>query len=345
MNSPQTIYVSLIVTPRPTFTVTPAEVTFRTEPGSSPPAQQLRILSSGSWVPWTATVQTSSGGDWLSLSSLSGITGSVISAAADSARLAPGAYQGSVTISAPDSVNGSETILVSLLVGPPNTVVNGASFLADAGVSPGMVAVLFGSNLADIAAAAPPGTLPTLLRNTQVLVNGVAAPLFYVSPTQINFQVPLEISGSTAHLVVESNGVQGPTTAVGLTTETPGIFTIPETGTGAVLNEDSTLNSAGNPARAGLVILIFATGLGTVSPQVPAGQPASTSPLSETVTTPAVLIEGIPAEVSYSGLAPGTVGVYQINARIPAGVSANASVPVQIQMGAAASNVVTVAVE
>jgi uncharacterized protein (TIGR03437 family) len=176
-----------------------------------------------------------------------------------------------------------------------------------------MVAALIGSNLADTSAAAPPGMLPTVLRDTQVLVNGSAAPLFYVSPTQINFQVPLEVSGSTAQVVVVSNGVQGPTSEVDLATEAPGIFTVPETGEGAVLNEDSTLNSAENPARAGSVVQIFATGLGAVSPPVPSGQPAPISPLSETVTRPAVLIGEIPAEVSSSGLTPGTVGVYQIN--------------------------------
>jgi uncharacterized protein (TIGR03437 family) len=290
-------------------------------------------------------VQTSSGGAWLSLSSLSGITGSVISVAADSAGLPPGAYQGSVTISAPDSVNGTETIPVSLIVGSGNTIVNGASFLGDLGVSPGMLAALFGSNLADTAALAPPGTLPTLLRNTSVLVNGVAAPLYYVSPTQINFQVPLGTSGSTAQVVVQSNGILGPATTVSLAPETPGIFTVAGTAQGAILNQDSTLNSGANPARAGTVVQIFVTGLGAVSPQVPSGQPAPLSPLSETVTTPVVLIGGIPAEVAYSGLAPATVGVYQINARIPAVVQANASVTLQIQIGAATSNVVTIAVE
>ena len=346
VNSPQTVSVSLIVTPRPVLTVRPSELNFRSvQAGTIPPAQQLSIQNLGVSIAWRATAQTSSGGNWLTVSPTSGATGYVARVSVNPAGLAPGVYQGSITVSAPDSANASETILVSLLVGPPNTVVNGASFLADAGVSPGMVAVLFGSELAETAASAPPGTLPTLLRNTQVLVNGVAAPLLYVSPTQINFQVPLEISGSTAQMVVVSNGVQGPTTVVGLTRETPGIFTIPETGTGAVLNEDSTLNSAGNPARAGSVVQIFATGLGAVSPLVPAGQPAAISPLSETVTTPVVLIGGIPAEVSYSGLAPGTVGVYQINARIPASVPASAAVPVQIQMGAAASNAVTIAVE
>lgn len=345
VNSPQIIFVSLTVTTRPTFTVTPTELSFQAAPGTSPPPQQLRILDSGNWVPWTATVHTSSGGNWLSLSSFSGITGSVISVAADSAVLAPGAYQGSITISAPDSVNGSETILVSLLVGPPYTVLNGASFLGDSGVSPGMVAALFGANLADTAAFAPPGTLPTVLRNTQVLVNSVAAPLFYVSPTQINFQVPLGLSGSEAQVVVASNGILGPAITVSLAPEAPGIFTISETGKGAVLNEDFTLNSAENPARVGSVIQIFATGLGTVSPQVPPGQPTPVSPLSETVTTPVVLIGGIPADVTYSGLAPGTIGVNQIDARIPVGVQADPSVTLQIQIGAAASNVVVIAVE
>jgi hypothetical protein len=68
--------------------------------------------------------------------------------AANSAGLAAGAYPGSITISAPDSVNGSATIPVSLTVGSPTVVVSGASYLSEPGLSPGMIAVLFGSNLA-----------------------------------------------------------------------------------------------------------------------------------------------------------------------------------------------------
>jgi adhesin/invasin len=345
VNSPQTIAVTLIVTPRPTFSVTPTALSFQAAPGASPPSRQLTILSSGSGVPWTATVETTSGGGWLGLSSVSGITGSVVNVFAGAAGLAPGAYQGSITFTAVDSVNKTETIPVSLIVGPPYTVVSGASFLAGPGLSPGMIAVLFGSNLTDIAALAPPGMLPTLLRNTQVLVNGVAAPLFYVSPTQINFQVPLGISGNTAQVVVATNGILGPAVTVNVAGEAPGIFTVAETGKGAILNQNSTLNSEGNPAQAGSVIQIFATGLGAVSPAVPAGQPAPVTPLSETVTTPVVQIGGIPAEITYSGLAPGTVGVHQVNARIPEGVTANASVSVLIRMGSVASNEVSIAVQ
>lgn len=345
VNSPQTIPVSVTVTTRPTFTVTPEQFSFQAAPGTSPPAEQLRIRSSGRTIPWTATVQTSSGGNWLSISPLSGVTGTLTNVAADSAGLASGAYQGSITISAPDSVNVSETISVSLLVGAPTTIVSGATFQTGAGLTRGMIAVAFGSNLADIEAVPPPGTLPTLLRNTQVLVNGVAAPLFYVSPTQINFQVPLEVSGSEAQVAIASNGILGRPTIVGLAEAAPGIFTIADTGNGAVLNEDSTLNSDGNPALAGSVIQIFATGLGAVTPQVPAGQLAPISPLSKTITMPVVLIGGIAAEVTYSGLAPGTIGVNQINARIPGGVQSGSSITLQIQIGAAISNVATIAVQ
>jgi uncharacterized protein (TIGR03437 family) len=132
---------------------------------------------------------------------------------------------------------------------------------------------------------------------------------------------------------------------VGLFAEAPGIFQVGGTAQGAVLNEDSTLNSASNPARAGTVVQIFATGLGAVSPQVTPGTPASASPLSHTVKTPVVTIGGIPAELVYSGLAPGTAGVYQINARVPPGIQAGNAAPVQIQIGGTTSNTVTIAVQ
>jgi uncharacterized protein (TIGR03437 family) len=177
-------------------------------------------------------------------------------------------------------------------------------------------------------------------------VNGTAAPLFYVSPGQVNFQVPLGLSGGSAEIAVVSNGTSSSPTSVRLAPETPGIFTAAGggTGQGAVLNEDSTANSAGNPARAGSVVQLYATGLGSATPQVPAGQVASVSPLSNTDRTPVVLIAGTPAQVLYSGLAPTLVGVYQVNAVIPSATQAGSAVPVQIQIGGGSSNVVTIAV-
>jgi uncharacterized protein (TIGR03437 family) len=92
-------------------------------------------------------------------------------------------------------------------------------------------------------------------------------------------------------------------------------------------------------------IEIFCTGLGPVTNQPPAGSAAGSSPLSLTTTTPFVNIGGAPAAVSFSGLAPGFVGLYQVNAQVPAGVPTGDAVPVVVTIGGIISNSVTIAVQ
>src|SRR5206468_248849 len=113
---------------------------------------------------------------------------------------------------------------------------------------------------------------------------------------------------------------------------------------GAILNQDSSPNSTENPARAGSVIQIFATGLGATNPPSITGQAGATSPpLNLTVNSPVVKIDGVSAEVSFSGLAPGFVGLYQVNVRVPSAIPTG-SKPVQIQMRTQTSNTATVAI-
>jgi len=105
------------------------------------------------------------------------------------------------------------------------------------------------------------------------------------------------------------------------------------------------LISATNPTTAGAGVLIYCTGLGEVTNQPATGSPGPSDPLAWTTTTPTVTIGGVPADVQFSGLAPGYVGLYQVNVPVPAGLATGPSVPVVISMGAAASNTVTMAVQ
>jgi len=272
-------------------------------------------------------------------------------------------YQGAIQISSPDNANLSQTVNVKLTVtagvNAPlianGGIVDAATFSSSA-VAAGSIASVFGGNLSSGIAAASVApspsssgrgngalSLPTSVLATQVLINDVPAPLFYVSPNQINFQVPPGITG-TIPVVVVSNGVRGEAATVDVKDVAPRIFTVAGSPQGAVLNEDSSPNSAQNAASAGTVIQIFADGLGLTNPPAQAGQIAGTSPLATTIATPSVTIGGIPAEVLFSGLAPGTAGLYQVNARIPAGTAAGPAVPLQVQMGASAGNVVTISV-
>ena len=89
---------------------------------------------------------------------------------------------------------------------------------------------------------------------------------------------------------------------------------------------------------------IYGTGLGPVTNQPASGDPAPSDPLSETVMTPTVTIGGVSATVNFSGLAPGFVGLYQVNATVPDNVPTGDAVPVVLNIGGAASNTVTIAV-
>jgi len=133
--------------------------------------------------------------------------------------------------------------------------------------------------------------------------------LLYVSPLQINFQAPRQTA--TSQVLVEAR-VAGKTIARATMTvipTAPGLF--------AVLNQDSKPNSATNPAKRGQVLQIYATGQGEVSPAVEDGAAPTADKLSVTAATPAVSIGGKGAAVQFSGLAPGFVGVWQLNVAIP----------------------------
>lgn len=351
-NSPQTVSVALILG-TPSISLNPSSLVFTTSVGLAPAPQTFTIQNSGSGVlGWTAVPTTESGGNWLLVSPTTATAPSILTVTITSAGLAAGGYKGSITISAlpgANATNSPRVLPVTLIIDAPffasGAVVSAATFSTDAVVSPGSLASLFGTNLAKSTASAvfSAGVLPTTLAGTQVLVNEIPAPLLYVSPTQINFQLPA-VGGTSAAVVVVSNGIRSLPVAVSLAAVVPGIFTAGATSQGAVLNEDSSLNSAQNPAVAGSVIQIYATGLGATNPAVPSGQPAGTSPLSLTVQMPIVLIGGVAAEVQFSGLAPGTVGLYQVNARVPTATAASPSVPLQIQSGGRTSNLVTIAV-
>jgi uncharacterized protein (TIGR03437 family) len=117
------------------------------------------------------------------------------------------------------------------------------------------------------------------------------------------------------------------------------------TGQGAILDTSYSLVHSSNPAIASSTILqIYCTGLGAVTNQPPSGSPPGDQ-LSQTTTTPTVTVGGAQAQVLFSGLAPGSVGEYQVDALVPAGSSKGAAVPVVIVIGGTTSNTVTIAVQ
>lgn len=228
-------------------------------------------------------------------------------------------------------------------------VVNGASYAPGAPVAPGSIASVFGTFLLSTPSGASNVPLPTSLSGLSMQFSGGrGAPLFYAAGGQVNIQIPWELTGSQTSLAVTVNGRTSATQTVKLTSFAPGIFTTNSQGTGqgAILDSAYRLVDSSNPATPGSTVLqIYCTGLGPVSNRPPSGAPAPSSPLAVTTTSPTVTIGGVPAPVLFSGLAPGFVGLYQVNAQVPAIAAAGNAMPVVISIGGYTSNEATIAVK
>lgn len=226
------------------------------------------------------------------------------------------------------------TFTISPLVNPGG-IVGGASFAAGAAVAPGSFISIFGSGLATAASSASSTPLPTTLLTTSVRINATQIPLYYVSPNQINAQVPFETLAGPATLSVTVNGVLSPAVFLPVASTAPGIF-LYGTNRAVAVNPDGSINASNNPAKPGDVVVVYMTGQGAVSNPPPDGAPALGSPLSQTVATTTATIGGTNGEVIFSGLAPGFVGLLQVNIQIP-NVAAGDQ-PLVVTIGGSASN-------
>ena len=167
----------------------------------------------------------------------------------------------------------------------------------------------------------------------------MAAPLLYTSSNQLAALVPFGTSGPNVQVQVVYQDQVSDQFSMIVTPAAPAIFAADGTGggLGAILNEDSSLNSWDNPAGPGSIVVLYATGGGQTDPPGEDGKIASDLPYPKPLLAVQVFIDNQPAEVVYAGAAPGLVqGVLQINARIPAGVS-EGGVTVTIQVGDASS--------
>jgi uncharacterized protein (TIGR03437 family) len=232
-------------------------------------------------------------------------------------------------------------------VGPQfnsTNVVNAASFQPGP-LAPGSLFTVFGNGLtsanvpATTAPAAPGSSLPTSLGGVSMTIGNIPVPLEFVSTGQINAQVPFEVGMGPQPLVVTANGVSK---TVPITTAQVGPGTFLVNGRGAILNQDSTLNAPGNGAPGGTTVQVFFTGQGQVSPQVATGAPASLTQLSLAKATVTATIGNVPAQVTFSGLAPGFIGLGQANVQVP-NLPAN-DYTLVLMVNGVPSNTVTMAV-
>jgi uncharacterized protein (TIGR03437 family) len=221
--------------------------------------------------------------------------------------------------------------LLALVVGPQDAsftagaVVNAATFTS--GIAPGGIMAIFGAGLSGPGAPSGPATT--------VDMDGAVATVLWASPFQINAQVPPGIAPGVHTLSVRSvYGVAQQ--SVSVSAVAPAIFLMGSPSAGAVLNQDYSLNGPANPLPRGQVLVVYATGLGAVTKQ---GQ------LSVTAAPVTAVVNGQELPVQFAGLAPGYVGLYQVNVPIPAATPPGLGVSLTLKQGGQLSNTVAVALQ
>jgi uncharacterized protein (TIGR03437 family) len=276
----------------------------------------------------------------ISLSTLGGVLTGLLSGVP----AAPGVY--AFTIQITDNANATAAKQFSVTINPgpvsiaPNGIVNAASFNAN-GVAPGEIVTIFGANLGPASIATLQldgrGYVTTALAGTQVMFDGVPAPMIYTWVSQVSAVVPYAVAGKTSTQVqVAYQGQTSNPVTISVAATQPGIFTNDASGhgQGAIVNQDGTLNSPGNPASVGSFVFVYATGEGQTNPSGIDGKPGD-SPAPQPVAQPVTAtLGGINTPVQYAGGVPGLVaGVLQVNVKIPQGVAPGSAVPLTIQVG------------
>jgi uncharacterized protein (TIGR03437 family) len=347
----QTIPVIMRVTTQPIAQASPDQVTARLAQGAAPLAMQISLanLGQGSLTIGAVSATTTDGGKWLTASANSGGWAAIT---LDPGTLAPGFYTGSVSI-ASNAVNGTVTAPVSFQVvakGAPlanyKGVVDNAIFgVGDTvnAVARGDIVDVFGEQFLFANIAFSPGVpLATQISGSSVMVNGRAAPLYFSKYDQIAFQVPMETALGTAQVQVLRDGIAGNIISVQVVDRVPRILVI--------TNPDGSLPSTAHPAKAGDTLVIWAIGLGPTNPAVGTNVPAPGSePLARLIAMPSVefgvgFFGSVSVTPDYAGLSPSSVGLYQVNAAVPQGVSSGL-VNVTLVFSDGVSNSVQVAVQ
>jgi uncharacterized protein (TIGR03437 family) len=350
------IPVVLHVTTQPILQASPSTVKIRIAQNANKQSSTTGALpyistsnsGQGSLSISSVSATAASGGTWLGAQTVSGYP-SLVAISADPTGLAPNVYQGTVTISS-NAANSSVQIPVELTVesqtapvATPGGIVNNGTFAGGEPLAQGDIAALFGDQFTygdpQAASALPLGTT---LGDTQVLVNGNPAPVYYVAPTQINFQIPYEATTGDGTIQVVRKGTNSNLIFLNIQSAQPrfillgGGYVIMTTPAGALTG------IASHPATSGDTVVIYVIGLGPTSPAVASGTasptPAATVPQTQVCFGQhTVVIQPVCTNAAFAGLTPGLVGLYQVNVTIPPGLPTG-NVPIFFTVGSQASD-------
>jgi uncharacterized protein (TIGR03437 family) len=207
------------------------------------------------------------------------------------------------------------------------------------GVAPGGLISILGTDLAPVKLATSEIPLPTALGDSCMTVNGVLVPIIFVSPTAINAQLPVDVGGKGTMVLRTPAGVSN-SFIFNIQSVAPAAFHVDvegwDTGMPAIMRASNNLVvTPSNPVHYDDWLVIYVTGLGATMPGVASGMPGPDAPeLAETLAKPQVTLGGVALPVAYAGLAPGQVGVYQINVQVPfKDVPTGMEIPLTIAQG------------
>jgi uncharacterized protein (TIGR03437 family) len=210
-------------------------------------------------------------------------------------------------------------------------------------IAPGGLFTIYGANLSPTNVATREIPLPTALADSCLTVNGQPVPIIFVSPTQINGQMPFQAVGNVTMIVHTPGGVSD-NYNLQVLPNSPSVFSAEVAGPGTafptvVRATNNLMATDTNPVHRNDTLVIYLTGLGSVTPFVENGQPAPVDPLATTVAPPLVTLGNEPLRVNFAGLAPGQVGLYQINVEVPFNAPRGLRVPLTITQGTASHTV------
>jgi uncharacterized protein (TIGR03437 family) len=223
------------------------------------------------------------------------------------------------------AVSGSTELSGAVLDGrapglAPFGILNNLDPQVGAPLAPGTIVQIYGADLAPrtVQPSLVAGRLPAEQDGVSLLIGELPAPLYYLSPGQINAQVPVELLGGRRYqALLASGGAFTLPEPVDLALVAPAVAAFDD---GRAIAQDARwrLIDPSHPARPGDYVVIYLTGLGLTDPMVASGLPAPRGPrLAECVFKPQVMLNGRPAEIVFAGLTPDAVGLYQINFRVP----------------------------
>src|SRR5271165_799489 len=233
-------------------------------------------------------------------------------------------------------VNGGVTPNVAPVLYPSGTINN---YYAASALSPGLIAQVYGSGMA--AAPGQPSSLPLpgAFEGTSVTIGSELAPIYYVSSGQINIQLPTDLTTGQQVIIVSANGALTLPDLLDINPFQAGIAAYTDGSNNVIAQHaDYSYITAAHPANPGEVVIIYLAGMGATNPAVPSGQAApSMEPLARVFNMPTVTVDGQNAAVSFAGLAPGFVGLYQVDFQVPANARTG-SLPLVVSQGGVAGN-------